>query len=337
MKSMTRTILCLFAAAAVIVSGSPARCADKPITLRIGHVVTEDGGEHLGSLKLAELLNKKSNGMIKLQIFPNGQVGQNREMVESLQGGALDMALPALPGLGGFTQSTRIFDLFYLFNDRKEAEKVLDGPVGRDVAKAVESAGIKIISWWSQGFRESTSNRLFKTPAELRGLKIRVMENPLHIEAWNTLGASAIPMAFSEVLTSLQQGVLDAQENPYQNIVNSGFDTVQKYVIETGHLYGPLPLVYSKINWDKLTPEQQKIIQEAADETKIWQREKQEEINSNLKQAILKKGKTKIIELSAAEKEEFRKKLAPLYKKHAPQMSGYVEKIYQQLGRQVAF
>ncbi|MDR2056346.1 MAG: TRAP transporter substrate-binding protein, partial [Desulfovibrio sp.] len=311
--------------------------ADKPITLRIGHVVTEDGGEHLGSLKLAELLDKKSNGMIKLQIFPNGQVGQNREMIESLQGGALDMALPALPGLGGFTQATRIFDLFYLFNDRKEAEKVLDGPVGQDVAKAVESAGIKIISWWSQGFRESTSNRLFKTPAELKGLKIRVMENPLHIEAWNTLGASAIPMAFSEVLTSLQQGVLDAQENPYQNIVNSGFDTVQKYVIETGHLYGPLPLVYSKVNWDKLTPGQQKIIQEAADETKIWQREKQEEINSGLKQAIIKKGKTRIIELNAAEKEEFRKKLAPLYKKHAPQMGGNVEKIYRQLGRQVAF
>ncbi|MDR2800620.1 MAG: TRAP transporter substrate-binding protein [Desulfovibrio sp.] len=337
MKSMLRTALCLFAAAAAIVSGSAAWSAEKPITLRIGHVVTEDGGEHLGSLKLAELLDKKSNGMIKLQIFPNGQVGQNREMVESLQGGALDMALPALPGLGGFTQTTRVFDLFYLFNDRKEAEKVLDGPVGQDVAKAVESAGIKIISWWSQGFRETTSNRLFKTPAELKGLKIRVMENPLHIEAWNTLGASAIPMAFSEVLTSLQQGVLDAQENPYQNIVNSGFDTVQKFVIETGHLYGPLPLVYSKVNWDKLTPAQQKIIQEAADETKIWQREKQEEINSNLKQAIIKKGKTRIIELSAAEKEAFRKTLAPLYKKHAPQMGGYVEKIYRQLGRQVAF
>ena len=338
MKRVKSAVFCLFVASALVVSSAAAGlCAEKPLILRIGHVVTEDGGEHLGSLKLGELLDKKSNGMIKLQIFPNGQVGQNREMVESLQGGALDMALPALPGLGGFTQATRVFDLFYLFSNRTEAEKVLDGEVGQDVAKSVETAGIKIISWWSQGFRETTSNRAFKTPQELKGLKIRVMENPLHIEAWNTLGASAIPMAFSEVLTSLQQGVLDAQENPYQNIVNSGFDTVQKFVIETGHLYGPLPLVYSKVNWDKLTPEQQKIIQEAADETKIWQREKQEEINNSLKQAIIEKGKTQIIELSDVEKDEFRKMLTPLYQKHAPQMGGYVEKIYKELGRTVPF
>ena len=337
MKSMKSFVLCLFVASTLVVSSVAAGLCADPLVLRIGHVVTEEGGEHLGSLKLAELLDKKSNGMIKLQIFPNGQVGQNREMVESLQGGALDMALPALPGLGGFTQATRVFDLFYLFSNRKEAEKVLDGEVGQDVAKSVESAGIKIISWWSQGFRETTSNRVFKTPQELKGLKIRVMENPLHIEAWNMLGASAIPMAFSEVLTSLQQGVLDAQENPYQNIVNSGFDTVQKYVIETGHLYGPLPLVYSKANWDKLTAEQQKIILEAAEETKIWQREKQEEINSSLKQAIIKKGKTQVIPLSDTEKEAFRKMLTPLYKKHAPQMNGYVEKIYKELGRPMPF
>ncbi len=338
MKNLKSIFLCVFVTAAVAVMGAaPAWCASGPITLRIGHVVTEDGGEHLGSLKFAELLDKKSKGMIKLQIFPNGQVGQNREMVESLQSGALDMALPALPGLGGFTQATRVFDLFYLFNDRKDAEKVLDGAVGQSVAKSVEGSGIKIISWWSQGFRESTSNREFRTPDQLKGLKIRVMENPLHIEAWNMLGASAIPMAFSEVLTSLQQGVLDAQENPYQNIVHSGFDTVQKFVIETGHLYGPLPVVYSKVNWEKLTPEQQKIIMEAVEETKVWQREKQEEINAGLKQAILKKGKTKIIELTPAEKEAFRAKLTPLYKKHAPQMNGYVEAIYKELGREVNY
>jgi TRAP-type C4-dicarboxylate transport system substrate-binding protein len=163
------------------------------------------------------------------------------------------------------------------------------------------------------------------------------MENPLHIEAWNTLGASAIPMAFSEVLTSLQQGVLDAQENPYQNIVNSGFDTVQKYVIETGHLYGPLPLVYSKVNWEKLTPDQQKMILEAAEETKTWQREKQEEINSSLKQVIIDKGKTQIIELTPDQKNAFREKLKPLYQKYAPQLNGYLEQIYKDLGREVNF
>ena len=336
-KKHLGTALCVAVAAAALLGAASVSFAADVLKLKIGHVVTETGGEHLGSVKFAELLDKKSGGKIQLQIFPNGQIGGNREMIESMQVGALDMALPALPALGGFTDKTKVFDLFYLFDDNKQAEKVLDGPVGQEVAKAVETANIKIISWWTQGFRETTANREIRKPADLKGLKIRVMENPLHIEAWNTLGASAIPMAFSEVLTSLQQGVLDAQENPYQNIVNSGFHTVQKFIIETHHLYGPLPVVVSKIVWDKLTAEQQKIILEAAEETKVWQRAKQDEINNKLKADIQKTGKNVIIELTPEQKNEFRQKLAPLYKKYAPQMNGIVEKIYKELGRTIDY
>lgn len=336
-KKHLGTALCVAVAAAALLGAASVSFAADVLKLKIGHVVTETGGEHLGSVKFAELLDKKSGGTIQLQIFPNGQIGGNREMIESMQVGALDMALPALPALGGFTDKTKVFDLFYLFDDNKQAEKILDGPVGQEVAKAVEAANIKIISWWTQGFRETTANREIRKPADLKGLKIRVMENPLHIEAWNTLGASAIPMAFSEVLTSLQQGVLDAQENPYQNIVNSGFHTVQKFIIETHHLYGPLPVVVSKIVWDKLTAEQQKIILEAAEETKVWQRAKQDEINNKLKADIQKTGKNVIIELTPEQKNEFRQKLAPLYKKYAPQMNGIVEKIYKELGRTIDY
>lgn len=336
-KKHLGTALCVAVAAALLLGDASVSFAADVLKLKIGHVVTETGGEHLGSVKFAELLDKKSGGAIQLQIFPNGQIGGNREMIESMQVGALDMALPALPALGGFTDKTKVFDLFYLFDDNKQAEKVLDGPVGQEVAKAVEAANIKIISWWTQGFRETTANREIRKPSDLKGLKIRVMENPLHIEAWNMLGASAIPMAFSEVLTSLQQGVLDAQENPYQNIVNSGFHTVQKFIIETHHLYGPLPVVVSKIVWDKLTAEQQKIILEAAEETKVWQRAKQDEINNRLKADIQKTGKNVIIELTPEQKNEFRQKLAPLYKKYAPQMNGIVEKIYAELGRTIDY
>ena len=336
-KKHLGTALCVAVAAAALLGAASVSFAADVLKLKIGHVVTETGGEHLGSVKFAELLDKKSGGKIQLQIFPNGQIGGNREMIESMQVGAIDMALPALPALGGFTDKTKVFDLFYLFDDNKQAEKILDGPVGQEVAKAVEAANIKIISWWTQGFRETTANREIRKPADLKGLKIRVMENPLHIEAWNTLGASAIPMAFSEVLTSLQQGVLDAQENPYQNIVNSGFHTVQKYIIETHHLYGPLPVVVSKVVWDKLAPEQQKIILEAAEETKVWQRAKQDEINNKLKADIQKTGKNVIIELTPEQKNEFRQKLAPLYKKYAPQMNGIVEKIYKELGRTIDY
>lgn len=322
-------VMALFAATAL--------AASKPLVIRIGHVVTEEGGEHVGSLKFKEILEKKSKGSIKVEVFPNGQMGQNRELIESMQAGVLEAGLPALPALGGFTDATKVFDLLYLFNNRKEAERVLDGPVGKKVAQAVEKSGVKILAWWSQGFRESTTNRKFTKPGELKGLKIRVMDNPLHIEAWNTLGASAIPMAFSEVLTSLQQGVLDAQENPYQNIVQSGFDKVQKYIIETGHLYGPLPLVFSLKIWNSLTPEQQKMLQEAANETKTWQREEQEKINTKLRDGIMKSKTSEVIQLSDAQKNEFRKKLLPVYKKHAPSMNGMLEEIYKELGRKVDF
>lgn len=337
MKKGVGLVLAVLVVSLVVFGASVASAASDVLLLRIGHVVTEEGGEHQGSLKFAELLEKKSEGKIKLQIFPNGQVGQNREMVESLQAGALDMALPALPGLGGFTTATKMFDLLYLFDNREQAEKVLDGDIGKEVAASVESSGIKIISWWSQGFREMTANKEVHKPEDLKGLKIRVMENPLHIEAWNMLGASAIPMAFSEVLTSLQQGVLDAQENPYQNIVHSGFHTVQKYIMETNHLYGPLPVVFSKVNWEKLTPEQQKIILEAAEETKVWQREKQEEINAGLKKQVEETGDCTIIVLTPEEKAAFRKQLAPLYKKYAPELNGYVERIYKEIGREIDF
>lgn len=334
---MRRKGVVLAVSLCLLLVGASMSVASDVLLLRIGHVVTEEGGEHHGALKFAELLEKKSEGKIKLQIFPNGQVGQNREMVESLQAGALDLALPAIPALGGFTTATKIFDLLYLFDNREQAEKVLDGPIGQEVAASVENVGIKIISWWTQGFREMTANREIRRPSDLKGIKIRVMENPQHIEAWNMLGASAIPMAFSEVLTSLQQGVLDAQENPYQNIVHSGFHTVQKYIIETGHLYGPLPVVFSKVNWEKLTPEQQKIILEAAEETKGWQREKQEEINVELKKQVEETGECTIVTLTPEEKAEFRKALNPLYKKYAPELNGYVERIYQEIGREVDF
>lgn len=333
-KSLFVTFVALLS---TIILAASAVAAPKPMILRIGHVVTEDGIEQLASLKFKEILEKRSDGTIRVEIYPNGQMGQNRELIESMQAGVLDAGLPALPALGGFTDATKVFDLLYLFNNRKEAEKILDGPIGKKVEEEVKKSGVMILSWWSQGFREATSNRKFTSPSELKGLKIRVMDNPLHIEAWNTLGASAIPMAFSEVLTSLQQGVLDAQENPYQNIVQSGFDKVQKYIIETDHLYGPLPLVFSVRIWDKLTPEQQQMLKEAADETKIWAREECERVNSNLREGIINSKTSEVIQLTDEQKNEFRKQLIPMYKKYAPSLNGMLEEIYKELGREVDF
>jgi len=318
------------------VFNTPGIAADKPLVLRIGHVVTEKGVEHLASVRLAEILEEKSNGSIKLEIYPNAQLGGNREMLESLQAGVMDFALPALPALGGFTKGTRVFDLPYLFENDEEAEKVLDGPVGEKVAASVEPAGLKIMAWWSQGWRNLTTNDTsVKVPEDVKGLKIRVMENPLHIAHWNMLGASAIPMAFSEVLTSLQQGVLDAQENPYQNIKQSGFDEVQDYIIETRHIYGPLPVVMSKMTWDRLNDDQKVIILSAMQESVSEARQICKDINNGIKENILNSGGTKIIELNEDERYAFKEKVLPLYKESAPELNGLLEEIYEELGKEV--
>ena len=308
-------------------AGAPAQPEVK--TIKLAHVVNEKDPYHITALKYKEVVEAKSQGKIKVEVYPNASLGDERALIEGMQMGTVHAGVITNGPIGNFLPELAVFEMPFLFASEAEVYKVLDGPVGQKMLAQFDKINLKGLAFAERGFRNLTnSKRPVRTPADVAGLKIRVMENPLHIEAWNSLGASAIPMAFSEVLTSLQQGVLDAQENPYQNIVNSGFHTVQKFIIETHHLYGPLPVVVSKIVWDKLTAEQQKIILEAAEETKVWQRAKQDEINNKLKADIQKTGKNVIIELTPEQKNEFRQKLAPLYKKYAPQMNGIVEKIY---------
>lgn len=326
----------LFAGALIMVctilfSGSFVFAASEGVlVLRLGHVVDDKSGIQVGAEKMAEILAEKSGGKIKLEIYPHSQLGGNREMLESLQAGVLEMQAPAVAFLGGFNELTKILDLPYLFKNNEAAEYVLDGDVGKEILAALQDSGFVGLGWWTQGWRHlTTSKRAVHKPEDMKGLKIRVMENALHIEHFKALGASPIPMAYSEVLTSLQQGVIDGQENPYQNIKQAGFFEVQQYIIETGHIYDPIPVLFSKALWDNLTADQQKIISEAAMEATRYQRDYTYNLEAGIRKEILKGGKNTVIQLTPEERAEFLKAVQPVFEKHSEQFGEYVKRIME--------
>jgi tripartite ATP-independent transporter DctP family solute receptor len=280
---------------------------------RFGHVIHEGSSLHEGALRAAEIIEEKSNGKMKMEVYANSVLGGNREMLEMLQAGTLDAMSPALAFLAGFTDAAMLMDLPYLIINEKHGEMVLDGEIGQNILAKFEEVGMKGICWYFQGWRHlTTSDREVRVPEDMRGLKIRVMENPLHIAHFETLGANAIPMAYAEVLPSLQQGVIDAQENPYANIQQAGFYEVQEYIIETKHLYDPLPVVFSKVSWERLSAEEQKIIEEAFLEAQPYQRELTLELDNKIKEEL--KETNTIIELSVEDRQVFFDAVQPLYK-----------------------
>ncbi len=254
-------------------SGKPADTKKEVLVLKAGHSVAETHPYHLGLLKFKELIEAGTNGAVELQIFPASSLGAERELIEGMQIGSVDVVLSSTGPIGGFAPKMGVVDLPFLFRDNEHAYKVLDGPIGDSLLKELETAGIIGLAFWENGFRNITNNkREVKTPADLKGLKLRTMENPVHMATFKQLGADPTPMAFSELFTALQTGAMDGQENPIPIIYNSRFYEVQKYVSLTGHFYSPAPLMVSKITWDKLTAEQKEVFKRAAKEGAAYQR-----------------------------------------------------------------
>lgn len=306
-KCVISVVMALMVAAAAF-----AGQAEAATTLRLGHVVADNSSLDKGLDYFAKLVSDKSGGELKIQVFPNSSLGDNTAMMEQLQFGSLDMMAPSVAALSGFTPSTAIFDLPYLFKNEAAAEEVLDGPLGDTVGKALEPQGFYLLGWMTQSWRHLTCNKEVTKPADVAGIKIRTMDSKYHMAHFNTLGASAIPMAMSELYTALQQGTIDAQENPYTNIVNSRFYEVQKYVVETGHIYDACPLIISTITWKRLDDNQKKIIQEAAAEAVNWERAEVRKDDAIFREQVKKSGTTVIV-LTPEQRAEFRKAAQPVY------------------------
>lgn len=298
-------------------------------TIKIAHVALDITPIAKGMEKLKELIEERSGGRITVEVFPNSELGGNRELIEQLQMGTLEMASPSCAFLGGFTDGTALFDLPYLFDTPEGAYAVFDSEIGDNIMKGLEKNGLVGLGWYAMGWRMVTCNNEVHSPADMAGLKIRVMENQMHIDHFNALGCSATPMAFSEVYTSLQQGVIDAEENPYSQIYSQRFYEVQKYIIETKHIFDPTPVVMSKVWWDGLTPEDQQLIRECSKEACDWERGIIQETDDAFKDEL--KDKVTIVELTDEERQAFREAAQPVYDAYAEQIGEDVIKEAQRI------
>jgi TRAP-type transport system periplasmic protein len=269
-----------------------AAAAQADTVIRAGHGAQVGHPTHLGLVHLAELVKERTNGEVTIEVYPDRQLGEEREMVEGLQLGTVDMAVVSTGPLGSFVPEISVLDLPFLFESNEHAYAVFDGEIGEGLLANFEDAGILGLAIWENGWRHLTTNEPVDAPADLEGMKLRTMQNPVHIAAFEALGASPIPMAWGEVFTSLSQGVIDAQENPITIIYTNNLWEVQKNVTMTGHVYGPHVVMFSRAVWDGLPPEAQEAITGAMAETTAYQREQSHRLEAEQIELLKENGMT---------------------------------------------
>ena len=227
-----------------------------------------------GAAMFADLIKERSNGRILVTVYPEGQLGKGeRELLEAVQQGTIDIYVGSTGPIGGFNPAIGILDIPFLFNDYEHADKVLDGPIGRQLLDDLEKAQFKALAFWENGFRNLTnSRRAVKVPADAKGLKIRTMENKVHMAAWSEVGANPVPMAWGEVYGALQQRIIDGQENPVAVIHSAKISEVQKHLSLTQHVYSPALLIVSLKKWQSLPAPDQEMMLKTAREVAQYQR-----------------------------------------------------------------
>ena len=326
---MKRTFVSFFALILMATLAGPAQAAAKPMILKAAHTLPEDSGLHLGLVEAARILDEKSGGTMKIEIYSSGQLGDNRQLLEQTQTGLLDIQVNTLAVVSGsFSQAGEFFYLPFLFKNDRAVEQLLDGEIGNEIFAELEKVNLVGLAWWTQSWRHlTTTNREVRGPDDVKGLKIRTMDNPIYIDFFKALGASPTPISYSELLAALQQGVVDGQENPYLNIKQAGFYEVQKYIIETGHVYDVCPLFASKHLWDQLNEQQKQWVMEAAAGSRDYMRDVTRKLDADIKAELLKSGKNVIIELSPEQRAQFRAAVEPVYQKWAPKYGNIVERI----------
>ena len=312
---MGKKVLALMCSLLLALVGT-ANAAEQYV-IKLGDVVPESYPHNIAARKFfIPYVEKKSGGRIKVELYPNGQLGGDRQLVESLQMGTLEAALPSTTVAGSFVKELQLLDLPFMFKDIDQVHKVQDGSFGKYLSEKAEKQNLKILCFADIGFLNLTnSKRVIKSPADLKGLKIRVQESPVQIEMMKMLGATPSPMSFGEVYTALQQHVVDGQEHCVNVIGNMRFYEVQKYLSLTGENYSGIAMIFSKQFFDKLPPDLQKIVTDGA---RIFRDEQRKICVSQQKEWMdkLKGLGMQIYVLTPQERAEFEKITEPLRDKY---------------------
>ncbi|HSV58285.1 MAG TPA: TRAP transporter substrate-binding protein [Variovorax sp.] len=280
------------ATAAMVCATLPAQAQTR---IRFAHAGPETASQHLAALEFARLVKERSKGQLEVQVYPSSQLGNDSTVLGAVRGGTIDMMMAGSGNFSGLASRFEVLDIPFLFRNPAHAYATVDGGVGQGLMKELESHGLKQLAFWEVGFRSiTTKNRAVRGPDDVKGLKIRTMGNPVHIQAWKLLGSNPLPMPLGELYQALESGAVDAQEHPVDITYAAKFYEVQKHLTLTKHAFTAMPVVFSKQKFDALKPELQKVLVDSAGDAKLFQRTSNQKNEAGIVAELRKQGMTVI-------------------------------------------
>jgi len=294
---------------------TPVAFAQAPIVIKFSHVVAVDTPKGKGAERFKELAEKATKGRVKVEVYPNSTLYKDKEEMEALQLGAVQMLAPSLAKFGPLgVKEFEVFDLPYIFPDKAVLYRVTEGPIGKSLFKKLETKGVTGLAYWDNGFKVMSANKPLHHPADFKGLKMRIQSSKVLDAQMRALGANPQVMAFGEVYQALQTGVVDGTENPPSNLYTQKMNEVQSHVTMSNHGYLGYAVIVNKKFWDGLPADIRTELEGAMkDATKYANAIAQQENDASM-EAVKKTGKTNVYVLNDKEKAEWRKSLAPVQK-----------------------
>jgi len=310
--NMRKLILAAASLAALALIGPAA--ADDPIVIKFSHVVAPNTPKGLAAEKFKELAEKYTNGKVKVEVYPNSQLYKDKEELEALQLGAVQMLAPSNSKFGPIgVREFEVFDLPYILPDLKTLRKVTDGPLGGKLLKLLDAKGMTGLAYWDNGFKQMSANKKLVSPADYRGVKFRIQSSKVLEAQFRSLGSIPQVMAFSEVYQALQTGVVDGQENTWSNIYTQKMHEVQRYITNTNHGYIGYVVVTNKKFWDGIPADTRAQLDKAMKEATAYGNGQSAKENEEALAEIKKTGKSEIVTLTPDQDEAMRKALDPVY------------------------
>ena len=330
---MRKMALAAAAIAALALAGGAS--AQSPIVIKFSHVVAADTPKGKAADKFKELAEKYTDGKVKVEVYPNSTLYKDKEELEALQLGAVQMLAPSNSKFGPIgVREFEVFDLPYILPDLATLRKVTDGPLGTRLLKLLEPKGMTGLAYWDNGFKQMTANRKLIAPSDYKGLKFRIQSSKVIEAQFRTLGAIPQVMAFSEVYQALQTGVVDGQENTWSNIYTQKMHEVQKYATVTNHGYIGYVVVANKKFWEGLPPEVRAACEKAMKEATEFGNGQSAKENDDALADIKKSGKTEILTLTAEQDAAMRKAMMPVYKEVASRVGQpLIDEFLKETGR----
>jgi C4-dicarboxylate-binding protein DctP len=329
MKSLKLGVTAL---CALIMAGA-AEAAD-PIVIKFSHVVAPDTPKGKGAEKFKELAEARTNGAVKVEVYPNSQLYKDKEELEALQLGSVQMLAPSLSKFGPLgVHEFEVFDLPYIFPTIAALHKVTDGPIGAALFKKLEPKGILGLAYWDNGFKDMTANRPLREVADFKGLKMRIQSSKVLDAQFRALGALPQVLAFSEVYQAMETGVVDGSENSPSNIFTQKHNEVQKYLTISNHGYNGYAVVVNKKFWDGLPPDVRTTLTGAMKDATAYSNAIAEKENDDALAAIKAAGTTEIDTLTDQELAAWRKALMPVHREMASRVGeDLIQAIYKETG-----